>query len=109
MTHTPSCSGVSAYVCCTPPREAVNGTRGVRTRGGCNARRHDRRRDHPAAAAGVCGAPGGVPIDQAAALNRRTFLLFMAPSLAVMLALLCLPVLGAAWQSVHLRYIKTEI
>ena len=42
-------------------------------------------------------------------MKRRSFLLFMAPSLAVMLALLFLPILGAVWQSVHVRYVKTEI
>ena len=42
-------------------------------------------------------------------MNRRGFLLFMAPSLAVMLALLLLPILGAAWESVHRRHVQMEL
>ena len=42
-------------------------------------------------------------------MKRRSFLLFMAPSLAVMLALLLLPILLAAWQAVHNSYVKMEI
>lgn len=42
-------------------------------------------------------------------MTRRSFLLFMAPSVAVMVALLLLPILGAAWESVHRGYVKMEI
>lgn len=42
-------------------------------------------------------------------MNRRAFLLFMAPSLAVMLALLLAPLLGAVWLSLHADHVKTEI
>ena len=42
-------------------------------------------------------------------MDRRSFLGFVAPSVAAMLLLILLPLLGTMWLSLHESYIKTEL
>ena len=42
-------------------------------------------------------------------MNRRAFAGFVAPSVALMTALILAPLIGVMWLAVHERYIKTEL